>query len=535
MDNTIHWFAPQPFLDTSPVQQVEVTVHSTRTTGAHPYITTPLHETLQALKNKIDSPSGQWDDAKKITNPYEHIFLSLHSRIHLSMSARHPLSRSYFKMIEMWNQIERDTGILLSSTVRASSHSAEGPGGFLEAIQDKVKEPGRHGGIPMITMTLNSTEKNIPGFRKSQAFLRRYPSIHVTYGSDGTGNLYHLVNQDAFASEASIRTPNVSLYTADGGFDFSADFNGQEYTIQRLLVAEFIAGLTTLSPGPTSIMIIKIFDTTHRATLDLLYTMTTCFDRTGLIKPLSSRPANSERYWIGVGYRGAPVWILELFRRLIGMDAPSGWDRLYAREPWTEDALELEPWAVQLQRFQEEVEQHQLNTIQVTLNLIQMGTLKSTDASPELFSLLLTNITKSRSWCSDNGIPVNSRYMDLTDIQIAHINFKEIREEREAAPVSCSRTCLHTLFRRGRMPGGWSSDVSQPLPTVRAWRSQLPASVLGRSPFQTVSEIHLPRLECASVPSQDPTESLPVSDLRLVRHESLESWPALVSTGHHDG
>ena len=492
-------------------------------------MTTPTRDALCALKNKIDSPSGHWDDAKKITNPYEHIFLSLYSRAHLSMSAHHPLSRSYFKMIEMWNQIEREAKVPLSDSVEASAHSAEGPGGFLEAIQ--VKGPKRIGGIPMITMTLTATDKHIPGFRKSQSFLRRYPAIHVTYGSDGTGNLYHLANQDSFASEAAVHTPHATLYTADGGFDFSADFNGQETTIQRLLVAEFLAGLTTLSPGPTSVMIIKLFDTTHAATLELLYTISTCFDRAGLIKPLSSRPANSERYWIGAGYRGAPGWVLELFRRLVAMDAPSGWHRIFAIDPWIS-----EPWIETLQHFQEEVERHQLYTIQITLNLIQSGSLRAgTDPSPELFSLVLTNITKSRDWCCDNGVQVNPRYRDLTDTQVANIYFKEIREARAVHPVSCSRMCLQTLFRRGRTPGGWSSDVSQSLPAARAWRSQLPASVLGRSPFQTVAEIPPLPMEVANGPSPDRTEYLLSTDLRLVPHESLESWPALVSTGHHDG
>lgn len=522
MDNTIHWLEPLSLLDTSPRQNVKLSSADTA-----PYIKTPLHETLSALKDKIESPSGQWDDAKKITNPYEHIFLSLHSRVHLSMSARHPLSRSYFKMVEIWEQMKRDAGLSLAETVRESSHSAEGPGGFLEAIQDLTKRSAV--GIPMITMTLNSTEKQIPGFRKSQALMRRYPMIRVTYGSDGTGNLYSIANQESFTREATAHVPNASLYTADGGFDFSADFNGQELTIQRLLVAEFLAGLTTLKPGPSSVMVVKLFDITFTSSVELLYVMSMCFDRAGLIKPLSSRPANSERYWIGIGYRGAPAWMLELFRRMVATDsAQNGWARIF-------DELPIRAWSDKLRQFQEEIERHQINTIQKTLNLIQSGDLRSRESiGPELYALVLTNITKSRNWCCNYGIPVNARFDGIPDTQVAEIYFREIRAVRAAIPVSHSRMSLRTLFQRGRPPGVRSSDAFQLLPTALAWRSELPASVMGRTPFQTVSETPPVQTEVASAPAPDRTESLPASDLPIALVESHESWPALVSTGHRD-
>ncbi len=117
-----------------------------------------------------------------------------------------------------------------------TSHSAEGPGGFLEAILDRIRP--KH--ARMVAMTLRSTERTIPGWRKSQQFLTTYPNVLVTYGEDGTGNLYSLKNQDAFAKATNDHLgPGLAhLYTADGGFDFSADFNGQETAVQRLLAAE---------------------------------------------------------------------------------------------------------------------------------------------------------------------------------------------------------------------------------------------------------------------------------------------------------
>ena len=257
-------------------------------------------------------------------------------------------------MIEIWDVLG-----LKADDVSCTAHSAEGPGGFLEAIQVRTGHTTR-----MLAMTLRSTEHTIPGWRKSQTFLTRHPTVHITYGADGTGNLYNLENQDAFAAHAGEHlTRKADLYTADGGFDFSADFNGQENTVQRLLIAEALAGIASLLPGGT--MVLKMFDTKNRATLELLWLLATCFERTGFIKPHTSRPANSERYWVGCGFRGPPpAWIIDLLRRLTATDAPVGWNRLFVAEPYDPT------WLAPIQTFQERIEAQQFHTIEITLNQI---------------------------------------------------------------------------------------------------------------------------------------------------------------------
>jgi 23S rRNA U2552 (ribose-2'-O)-methylase RlmE/FtsJ len=419
---------------------------------------TPLHDRVITIKNEIDriAPAGFWDDVKKITNPYEYIFLSLQRRMHRSVAAIVPLSRSYFKMIELWD-------VLGLSDASRTAHTAEGPGGFLEAIQDRMGHT-----TAMTAMTLKSTERTIPGWRKSQAFLNRHPNITIMYGPDGTGNLYSLANQDAYAAAAAEAT----VYTADGGFDFSADFNGQENTVQRLLVAEALAGLTTLKVGGT--MIIKMFDTKNRATLELIWILSTCFDKTGLIKPFTSRPANSERYWVGQGLLPTTQpWVLPLLRSLTATDAPNGWDQLFVEPPWTPE------WLTTVQTFQETLETHQFNKIELTLNLIR------TPSRAQVQTLLRDNIANSRRWCIEHRLPINRRYADLSDDQIVAQN---LEEALEPFPTEVARMNSPGPFPRGPMPR--ASTFGRPLqpPTVLAWRSALPLSVLGRSPSHTVSD-----------------------------------------------
>jgi hypothetical protein len=465
MENTVHWLVPVPAHATSPIQHVEVG------TGRSA-ITTPMHDRVMAIKNEIDriAPAGFWDDVKKITNPYEYIFLSLQRRMHRSISAIVPLSRSYFKMIEIWD-------VLGLTTSGRTAHTAEGPGGFLEAIQDRTGHT-----TTMTAMTLKSTERTIPGWRKSQAFLNRHPNISIIYGPDNTGNLYNLANQDTFAAAAAP----ADIYTADGGFDFSADFNGQENTVQRLLVAEALAGLATVKPGGT--MIIKMFDTKNRASLELMWILATCFERTGLMKPYTSRPANSERYWIGQGRREViPDWTVDMLRCLTATDAPNGWNQLFAEVPWTPE------WLAGVQNFQEILETHQFNKIELTLNLIR------TPTRAQVQTLLRENIANSRRWCIDHSIPMNRRYMELSDDQIVALN---LEEALEPFPAEAVRTSSPERFPR--VPTLHVSTFSPPQrpPTVLAWRSALPPSVLGRTPSQTASDT-----PSCDPPAQNPSGS----------------------------
>ena len=208
---------------------------------------------------------GQWDDYKKITNPYEYIFLSWNRRTSRSVATRSPLSRSYFKMIEFWKyaNLTKELSILAAGGLK-TAHSAEGPGGFLEAIAVMADKIGWNY-LECHAMTLKSTTKHVPGWRKAVTFLETHPNVHISYGKDDTGNILQKENRTHFLEECK----KVHLYTADGGFDFSGDYSAQEDSIFSLLVAEILIGIQCLQKG--GVMIIKCFDTTEKQTLDLLW------------------------------------------------------------------------------------------------------------------------------------------------------------------------------------------------------------------------------------------------------------------------
>lgn len=280
------------------------------------------HEDLTQLKKQIESFSSHevWEISKKITNPYEAIFSSDEYFPSLSLLHQPPLSRSYFKMIEMIKVagiVKKENGI--------TAHICEGPGGFIQACL-QILNPSN-----IYAMTLKPTRPQIPGWKKSSYFLRQHPQIFLEYGADGTGNICCLENQKVFAKKAA----GAYLFTADGGFDFSIDYSKQEFSVFPLLLSSFTLGFKTLAKGGT--MIIKLFDMYSPLTQDLLIGCASFFKDFMIYKPATSRPCNSERYFIGRGFLGEQAPTVQLwiqFLQSISMRQISSFTRLFGNTKW---------------------------------------------------------------------------------------------------------------------------------------------------------------------------------------------------------
>jgi hypothetical protein len=171
-----------------------------------------------------------------------------------------------------------------------TAHVAEGPGGFVECILDWMNK--YHPGFPVSVhgMTLMSNDRVVPQWRLSRSKTAGRATLHV--GADGTGDLYKLANIDHFVS--SVGEGTCALVTADGGFDINGQFNQQEFMMHRLIAAEMYTALRLCKPGGS--VIIKIYDCFTEQTMRILYWFQLCFEDMHLVKPCSSRPANSEKY-----------------------------------------------------------------------------------------------------------------------------------------------------------------------------------------------------------------------------------------------
>lgn len=259
------------------------------------------HNELNDLKAQIDQmeEDGTWEIRKKLANPYELVHTYDENKMPLCLAIPKPLSRSYFKMIEML-QITKFFQKFSRVPYLHSAHVCEGPGGFIQAFLEEA-EKRKKKVDRCLAMTLKPHQPQIPGWKRAANFLRRHPEVVISYGEDGTGDIYNLENQEHFIQ--AIVPKKVHLFTADGGFDFKMDYKRQEQIAFRLIVASFAMAFETLALQ--GVCIIKLFDTFGNATHEFLSYVSGCFKEWTLYKPAMSRPCNSERYFIGVGFRGS--------------------------------------------------------------------------------------------------------------------------------------------------------------------------------------------------------------------------------------
>jgi 23S rRNA U2552 (ribose-2'-O)-methylase RlmE/FtsJ len=281
------------------------------------YTMTTEEETLHHLRKRInkyesDAGTSDWEYYKKIVNPYELIYTQKkYTNFPESVCLLHPLSRSYFKMIEIFSIAEFFEPFLKnkSNQIR-SAHVCEGPGGFVEAFLDQCSRH-RLEHCSSTAITLRPKQANVPGWKRATTFLKKNRNIKIVYGIDDTGDILNYANQNAFIEECSKK---VNLFTGDGGFDFSMDYDSQERTIFPLLVVSVRIGFEVLQTG--GLFVLKFFDIYHAKTQELIQILSRHFTKWTLYKPATSRPCNPEIYFVGNKFCPPTAETLEMLRKL---------------------------------------------------------------------------------------------------------------------------------------------------------------------------------------------------------------------------
>lgn len=251
-------------------------------------------ENLQSYKDKISPYYGnkKWDKYKKLTNEYECIFLTPKHQNNVCSFC--PISRSFFKMWELLHDFQDDIAFINDSQTVQCLFLAEGPGGFMEAVMRKRRnlQDMYYG------MTLRPNHRSVPNWKLNSFTQKQLQQISVLYGKDGTGDLYNLENTEHVAH--TLGENSMHLITADGGFDFSRDFNKQEEHSFKLICCEIYCALRMLKNNGT--FVVKVYDMFQPCTIKLVSCLRKCFSLIHIAKPLTSRPANSEKYLVCCGY-----------------------------------------------------------------------------------------------------------------------------------------------------------------------------------------------------------------------------------------
>lgn len=352
-------------------------------------ISNSLSYYLYNIKTRLDAHENEWDIFKKYTNPYEYI----HSVVPFkkkSISVYKPLSRSYFKMIEILNTFNLTFGTKPIQTF----HLAEGPGGFIEALCNTRKNKND----VYIGMTImdDFNDSNIPGWKKSDNFLKNNENVYIECGEDDTGNILSLANFDFCKKKYGS---SMDFITGDGGFDFSMDFNKQEISISQLLFAQVCFAIVLQKKGGT--FVLKLFDSFMQHTVDILYILSSFYDKVYLIKPQTSRYANSEKYIVCKDFLFSNneqfyPFLYKTFNSMLLVDHNRFIHR-FLNIPLSYYFL------LKLEEYNSIFGQQQIENIHCTTSLIEIK-----QKQEKIDGLIKTNIQKCIQWCKKNGVEANN-------------------------------------------------------------------------------------------------------------------------------
>jgi 23S rRNA U2552 (ribose-2'-O)-methylase RlmE/FtsJ len=304
-----------------------------------------------------------------------------------SIAKHKPLSRSYFKMIEIMNTFN----INFTSKPIQSFHLAEGPGGFIEALLHKRNNKiDKYIGMTLID---NNSDPNIPAWKKSSEFLNKNLNVIIENGFDNTGNI---LSFDNFIYCKNKYSSSMDIITGDGGFDFSLDFNNQELSISRLLFAQMCFAVTMQKKN--GIFILKIFDCFMEHSVDLLYILSSFYDKVYIIKPQTSRYANSEKYIVCRDFLFETneyffPFLYNAFKKMCDNEKPI---YRYLNIPISYYFIN------KLEEYNAILGQQQIENIHYTISLIEHKYKQD-----KIDNLIKINIQKCIQWCIKNDVEYN--------------------------------------------------------------------------------------------------------------------------------
>jgi len=355
----------------------------------NPYINLTLFLYLQKIKKKINKYTNEWNVYKKYTNVYEYIHTNTTSYSN-SISQLKPVSRAFYKLIEIINTFQlfdnyKDKNI-------KSFHLAEAPGGFIEATSFLRKNPNdTYFGITL------SNKHNIPSWKPSSLVSNK--NIFFDNGVDKTGDLY---NHENFLYFSNKYRDQFDFVTADCGIDFSSDFEKQELMAFKLILCEIFYAITILKEDGN--FVIKVFDLFHKPTIECVSLLTTFFKKVTIIKPSTSRTANSEKYIVceKMNIKNKDQIINKFYKVLTVLNKFDNCNNIssYINLPLKQIFIN------KIEEFNSILCNKQIKNILNTLKLIENNDKKS----DKIDHLTSDNIKSCISWCIKNNIPINKKY-----------------------------------------------------------------------------------------------------------------------------
>ena len=245
-----------------------------------------------------------------------------------------------------------------------------------------------------MTLLDDAIDNNIPAWKKSEHFIRSNPNVTIENGVTGTGDILSIENFDYCVSKYGS---SMNIITADGGFDFSSDFNNQENDIVKLLFAQACYAICLQKKGGH--FVLKIFDCFMEHTIDILYILSAFYKNVYITKPNTSRYANSEKYIVCKNFLFVSVSSFLPVLRTCILDAINSKNQIHRFLTCPISSCYIN----KIEEYNAIAGQQQIDHIQQTIALMD-----NKHNGDKIDNLIRSNVQKCMNWCATHDVSYNT-------------------------------------------------------------------------------------------------------------------------------
>lgn len=277
-----------------------------------------IHQTKDKME-LVNDPQLKNKHFYYVVNPFEHIVDKSDDCIGKTtiryFGKKNPkiISRAFYKL---WEILFLFDIVPLNNNKFTSVNLAEAPGAFIQAViyyREKFgdKKDVKNDKIFGISLQDGNNDE-VPEIK--QEFMNFYKDKLFIHNKDN-GDLTSLKTINNFYNEIKKEGRKANLVTADGGFVWKNE-NYQEQEMYKLLLGEIVMAVKVQEVGGN--FVIKFFESYTGITLKYLLILQVFYDTVYIVKPLTSRTCNSEKYVVCMGFKKNNNKYIEILEMLLG-------------------------------------------------------------------------------------------------------------------------------------------------------------------------------------------------------------------------
>jgi hypothetical protein len=272
-----------------------------------------LRDILNQTKSLLDEPAGNncrdWERKTRQMEPS----LAIRDKLNELYSPQ-LVTNAFLKLIEIvaWAKI-----VTPGKSIKMFDN-ASAPGAFIMAMRywttmiEKCK-------FDWTASSLVPKDGNF-ALRDTYGLAKLYRKKFATYGTSFDGNTW---DTEYIRYLRKTFGGSYDLYTSDLGKKAPlGKYNFQEAVNARGNLGQILIGLLVLKYGGT--LVTKQFTHMSSFTISLIAIIAGCFDEVHIVKPIASKPDNSEEYIVAKGFRGAPEHVIE--KMFAALDNTKVWE-----------------------------------------------------------------------------------------------------------------------------------------------------------------------------------------------------------------